>query len=90
MFKSTQAHSYYIGVVFYILLIIYKRKISKTAYRVFSSVGRAPPLQGGGQRFEPVKIHFYISTLKIEMRDMSNHGIDERSSFKPKIAKLSL
>ena len=28
--------------------------------RGFSSVGRAPALQAGGQRFEPVKLHHYI------------------------------
>jgi hypothetical protein len=28
--------------------------------RGFSSVGRAPALQAGGQRFEPVKLHHFF------------------------------
>jgi hypothetical protein len=31
--------------------------------RGFSSAGRAPALQAGGQRFEPAKLHHFISSL---------------------------
>jgi hypothetical protein len=34
------------------------RRHANVLLRRFSSVGRAPALQAGGQRFEPVNLHF--------------------------------
>ena len=34
--------------------------------RGFSSVGRAPALQAGGQRFEPVKLHHFFEFSRDE------------------------
>ncbi len=39
-------------------------KHSAPNVRMFSSVGRAPPLQGVGRRFEPVNIHHYGEVAK--------------------------
>jgi hypothetical protein len=47
--------------------------------RGFSSAGRAPALQAGGQRFEPAKLHHIVSALPARFE--ADFSRDEDNSF---------
>src|SRR5437870_5194401 len=46
--------------------------------RALSSVGRAPPLQGGGRRFEPVSAHMWSAPASLRLGDGATSGLPGR------------
>ena len=52
-------------------LLIVKRfitQIHRNSFRGYSSVGRAPALQAGGQRFEPAYLHHFFFYQQISAK----------------------
>ena len=50
--------------------------------RGFSSVGRAPALQAGGQRFEPVKLHHFLLSALFTRLETTDFSRDEDKIFR--------